>query len=228
MRSGKLLNRVGRIIRGWQREYRQLVSLMRTRLTRRNRRLVVAAGFAAIIGMLLLTRFPSKNLPLHDNMERAVARVNPAIEVYFSPRGGCTNAILKEIGNARSTILVQAYSFTSRPIAKALFEARRRGVHVEVILDASRCTEKYSEADFLVHMGISTWFDAKHAIAHNKVMVIDGATVITGSFNFTKAAEDRNAENLLVICDKALAEKYTANWKVHAEHSEEYRGRGVE
>ena len=46
--------------------------------------------------------------------------------------------------------------------------------------------------------------DAEHAIAHNKVMIIDGETVITGSFNFTKAAEENNAENLLIIHDKKL------------------------
>ena len=56
-------------------------------------------------------------------------------------------------------------------------------------------------------------------------MIIDGVTVITGSFNFTKSAEDRNAENLLVIRDKVLAAKYVENWKVHWEHSEVYGGR---
>jgi phosphatidylserine/phosphatidylglycerophosphate/cardiolipin synthase-like enzyme len=74
-------------------------------------------------------------------------------------------------------------------------------------------------------MGIPTWIDARHAIAHNKVMVIDGATVITGSFNFTKAAEEHNAENMLVIRDEALAAKYTANWQAHVEHSDVYEGR---
>ena len=56
-------------------------------------------------------------------------------------------------------------------------------------------------------------------------MVIDGETVITGSFNFTTAAEEHNAENLLLIKDKSLAEKYTANWREHAGHSEPYNGR---
>ena len=59
-------------------------------------------------------------------------------------------------------------------------------------------------------------------------MVIDGETVITGSFNFTKAAEESNAENLLVIQDPVLAAKYLANWSAHAEHSESYAGRGTE
>ena len=68
--------------------------------------------------------------------------------------------------------------------------------------------------------------DAAHAIAHNKLMVIDGETVITGSFNFTKAAEENNAENLLVIHDKKLAERYIKNWQDHDKHSEVYVGRG--
>ena len=74
-------------------------------------------------------------------------------------------------------------------------------------------------------MGIPVQIDAKHAIAHNKIMVIDGQTVITGSFNFTTAAEEHNAENLLVIRSPELAAKYAANWKVHADHSDPYAGR---
>jgi phosphatidylserine/phosphatidylglycerophosphate/cardiolipin synthase-like enzyme len=149
----------------------------------------------------------------------------PSIDVYFSPRGGCTEAIVDEIGRARLTILVQAYSFTSAPIARALVEAHRRGVKVEAVLDSSQKSEKYSSADFLLHAGIPTRLDSKHAIAHNKVMVIDGGTVITGSFNFTKSAEQGNAENLLVIRDPGLAARYVANWQAHAEHSEPYSGK---
>jgi phosphatidylserine/phosphatidylglycerophosphate/cardiolipin synthase-like enzyme len=66
----------------------------------------------------------------------------------------------------------------------------------------------------------------KHAIAHNKVMIIDGETVITGSFNFTKAAEGKNAENLLMIHDRKLASLYTKNWQERAGHLEVYVGRG--
>jgi phosphatidylserine/phosphatidylglycerophosphate/cardiolipin synthase-like enzyme len=73
---------------------------------------------------------------------------------------------------------------------------------------------------------VPTWIDAKHAIAHNKIMVIDSHTVLTGSFNFTKAAEVNNAENLLVIDDAALAKKYADNWQKHLAHSEKYEGKG--
>ena len=147
------------------------------------------------------------------------------IQVYFSPQGGCTEAVVANLDKATNTILVQAYSFTSAPIAKALVDAKKRGVQVQVILDKSQRTERYSSADFVAHAGIPTFIDAKHAIAHNKIMVIDGKTVLTGSFNFTKAAEMNNAENLLVIQDAALAAKYTANWQSHLKHSEEYAGK---
>jgi phosphatidylserine/phosphatidylglycerophosphate/cardiolipin synthase-like enzyme len=73
--------------------------------------------------------------------------------------------------------------------------------------------------------GISTRIDPLHVVAHNKVMNIDGETVITGSFNFTKAAEEKNAENLLVIRDGVLAGRYIDNWKVHDGHLRIYQGR---
>ncbi len=149
----------------------------------------------------------------------------PPIEVYFSPKGGCTQAVVKEINAAQSVILVQAYSFTSAPIAKALVEADQEEVQVQVILDRSQLGEKCSLADFLLHADIPVSIDAKHQIAHNTTIIIDGATVITGSFNFTKAAEENNAENLLVIRSPELAAKYTANWTAHAEHSEKYEGK---
>jgi phosphatidylserine/phosphatidylglycerophosphate/cardiolipin synthase-like enzyme len=147
------------------------------------------------------------------------------IQVYFSPQGGCTEAVVANLDKATNSILVQAYSFTSAPIAKALVDAKKRALQVLVMLDKSQRTERYSSADFVHRAGIPTFIDAKHAIAHNKIIVIDGKTILTGSFNFTKAAEEKNAENLLVIQDAALAAKYTANWQAHLKHSEAYQGK---
>jgi phosphatidylserine/phosphatidylglycerophosphate/cardiolipin synthase-like enzyme len=105
-------------------------------------------------------------------------------------------------------------------------DAHKRGVKVTVVLDRSQRSAKYSSADFVNNAGIPTYIDDKHAIAHNKIMIIDGATVITGSFNFTKAAEEKNAENLLVIKgDSGLVKKYLANFEEHVGHSEKYEGR---
>ncbi len=149
------------------------------------------------------------------------------IEVFFSPDGGCTEAIIENLNNAKSNVLIQAYSFTSAPIAKAVVDAHKRGVEVKVILDKSQRTAKYSSATFLANAGVPTLIDDNHAIAHNKVIVIDARTVITGSFNFSKAAEESNAENLLVITDRELAAKYVANWLAHEKHSEPYKRVGT-
>lgn len=120
---------------------------------------------------------------------------------------------------------MQAYSFTSAPIAAALVAAHKRGVKVAVILDKSQKTANYSEADFIAHAGIATFIDSKHAIAHNKILIVDASVVLTGSFNFTKAAESSNAENLLVIRDAKLAARYLANWQGHESHAVAYLGR---
>lgn len=147
---------------------------------------------------------------------------NAPVQVYFSPRGECTYAIVKEISAARSEILVQAYSFTSAPIAKSLLDAHKRGIKVMAILDKSQKKERYTSATFLSNSGVPVLIDSAHAIAHNKVIIIDREIVITGSFNFTKAAEERNAENLLIIRSRELAAKYVANWKEHFRHSSPY------
>ncbi len=148
------------------------------------------------------------------------------ISVYYSPRGGATEAVVREIATAKTEILVQAYSFTSKPIAKALVDAKKRGIKIEAVLDKSQRKEKYTSADFVAHAGIPTYIDSAHAIAHNKIMIIDRTTLITGSFNFTKAAEEKNAENLLVIKgNKPLVDSYIKNFELHKEHSERYQGK---
>ncbi len=147
----------------------------------------------------------------------------PSMDVYFSPRGGCTQAIVREIEDARSEILIQAYSFTSAPIARALVSAHRRGVRVVVIMDKSQQGREYTSATFLVHAGIPVYIDSVHAIAHNKIMIIDRKRVITGSFNFTKAAEEKNAENLQIIRSEEVADLYRKNFEHHLAHSGFYR-----
>jgi phosphatidylserine/phosphatidylglycerophosphate/cardiolipin synthase-like enzyme len=145
------------------------------------------------------------------------------VEVAFSPDGGATEVVVKAINEARERILVQAFSFTSRDIADALVAAKRRGVEVLAILDKTNQTDKYTSATFLQHHGIPVRIDDQHAIAHNKVMVIDGEDVITGSMNFTRAAETKNAENVLVMRgNPGLNHLYAANWEAHWAHSFAY------
>ena len=146
------------------------------------------------------------------------------IEVAFSPNGGGAALIIRTIGEAKKTIKVQAYSFTNADIAKALLDAHKRGVNVRVVLDKSQETEKYTSATFLANAGVPVRIDNDFAIAHSKIMILDEETVITGSFNFTKAAEERNAENVLVIRgNRELAKLYLQNWQWRWDASEAYK-----
>jgi phosphatidylserine/phosphatidylglycerophosphate/cardiolipin synthase-like enzyme len=126
----------------------------------------ITASLAIIVVILLMVL--STPIYLHSQGKP------PSIEAYFSPHGGCTEAVIRELDKAKITILVQAYSFTSAPIAKALLNAHKRGVKIEVILDKSQRTQNYSSTTFLYNQGIPVKIDAQHAIAHNKVMIIDG------------------------------------------------------
>lgn len=145
---------------------------------------------------------------------------NTPVKVFFSPKGGCLKGIIKEIDMGTREILVLAYSFSSIPIRNALINAQKRGVKVEIIFDSDEQIEqKYKTAKVLLKGGVSVYIDDNHTSAHNKVIIIDRETVVTGSFNFTFAAENKNAENVLVIKSKALAELYAENWFAHLKHS---------
>jgi phosphatidylserine/phosphatidylglycerophosphate/cardiolipin synthase-like enzyme len=150
----------------------------------------------------------------------AVVAVFADTTVYFSPKGGCEQAVVSAVNGAQKQIRVQAYSFTSKPIITALVAAHTRGVDVKVILDHQWNTKYPQGANALKLGGVDVRFDGKHPIAHNKVCVVDSSTIITGSYNFTAQANLYNAENLLVIQDAALAGKYLTNWTHHAAHSD--------
>lgn len=164
-----------------------------------------------LVGVLLTQAVPSwaYDITLHDTKA----------EVYFSPKGGATEAIVRHLGQAKQTVYVLAYSFTSPAITQALIEAQARGVDVEVILDKSQSRGQGAAGSTLRDAGVKVYIDSAHAIAHNKVMLIDGRTLITGSFNFTKAAEDRNAENLMVLESPEAVGLYLEEFRKHLGHS---------
>jgi phosphatidylserine/phosphatidylglycerophosphate/cardiolipin synthase-like enzyme len=144
----------------------------------------------------------------------------------FTPGEDCERFIVNQIWAAKSELLVQAYGFTNPAIIRALKEARQRGVEVKVILDKSNEQKRYTGAPAsLQEYCIQPLVDDRVAIAHNKVMAIDGRHVITGSFNYTLAAQARNAENVLLISDDpALAQAYAANWQKRARQCSRLRG----
>jgi len=146
-------------------------------------------------------------------------------QVAFTPGDDIGALIVAAIDRAKQQILVQAYSFTHREIAEALIAAKKRGIDVQVIADHDQDARvATTQIGYLVERGVPLHLDAMHPAAHNKVMVIDAGgadpAVITGSFNFTHAAQYRNAENLLILRgNPLLAEAYAANWRRHRAHS---------
>lgn len=135
------------------------------------------------------------------------------LDVCFTPPSGCSEKIIEEINSSKASIYVQAYGFTSKTIADSLIKAHLRGVKVQVILDRSNMSKKgYSKLMDLKEAGIDISLDIVPGIAHNKVMIIDEKKVITGSFNFTEAADKRNSENVIIIEDKETVKQYLNNW----------------
>lgn len=140
----------------------------------------------------------------------------------FTPQHNCTQTIVQCIQNAQFEILVQAYSFTSQEISQSLLEAQKRGVKVRVLLDKSQRHDKHSKSLKLTKAGMDIKIDEVPGIAHSKVMIIDEALVITGSFNFTHAAQHRNSENVLFIESKDTAIAYKNNWLERAKTAKPY------
>ncbi|HZZ82150.1 MAG TPA: phospholipase D family protein, partial [Gemmataceae bacterium] len=133
---------------------------------------------------------------------------------------GCQEAIVAELKKARHEILVQAYSFTADPLTFALVEAKKNGVIVEIVLDKSNEVDRYSDLHFFIENQMDVKIDHNHAIAHNKIIIIDKKVLITGSYNFTNQAENENAENLMIVTGHPeLVAWYRDNFFKHHEHS---------
>jgi phosphatidylserine/phosphatidylglycerophosphate/cardiolipin synthase-like enzyme len=142
------------------------------------------------------------------------------LAIYFTPPAGAASGLIKQIDGAKKSIKVMAYGFTATNLAEALVRAKRRGVDVGLIQDEKSAQNNRETLPILLAAGIDVRSDGKHAIQHNKVMLIDDDIVITGSYNFTKSAEKRNAENIMIVRSSYAAKRYADNWKAHWEHSE--------
>jgi Phosphatidylserine/phosphatidylglycerophosphate/cardiolipin synthases and related enzymes len=141
------------------------------------------------------------------------------LQTCFTPGAKCAPMLISIIAKAKRSIFVQAYSFTSKPIATALIDAQKRGVSVTVVQDEKSAKGVGAQTQALKTGGVTVLLDGAHAISHNKVMVIDEGITVTGSYNFTASAESKNAENLNIIYDESTAQMFLANIKKHVEHS---------
>jgi len=144
------------------------------------------------------------------------------IRIFFSPKGGIAEEIIKQIDNAQEYIDIAIYSFTYEPIAKAIVRAEKRGVKIRILMDKSQSGGKYSKYKFLLDNGLAVIQDRHAGIMHNKIAVIDGRILFTGSYNWSKSAEEKNEENLLEFIDeeeiiRIYQERLDYLWKYNLE-----------
>ena len=149
------------------------------------------------------------------------ARPIAKIEVAFTPGDDISGLIAARIARSRTSVQVQAYLFTDRRLANALLAARKRGVAVEIVGDAAQ--QEAGGLPWLAALeraGAHVYLDSSHAASHNKILIVDGAspsaTVITGSYNFTQAAQSRNAENVVVISgNRGVTDRFVSHFEYH-------------
>lgn len=118
--------------------------------------------------------------------------------VYFSPYGGCEGQVINWIDRANKTIHVLIYSFTNDDIGDAVLRAHQRGVEIKVVFEKGQVS-RYSEYWKLQSIGVLVKNDTNPGLMHHKTVVIDGYVILTGSFNWSAAAEERNNENLMIL-----------------------------
>ena len=146
----------------------------------------------------------------------AWSQAQPSVQVGFSPEGSARELVLKTINGARHSVQMLAYAFQAPDIVQALIDAEQRGVDVRVVVDKRRNAGKTSKAamDRATRNGVELRTNDRYHLHHDKVIIVDGHTVETGSFNFAPSAETANSENVVVIRDMPeVARAYLAHWQ---------------
>ena len=140
----------------------------------------------------------------------------PSIDVGFSPEGTAQQLVLRTLDDARESIRLMGYSFTSPEVVKSLVAAKRRGVDVRVVVDEKGNRSKASQAamNVVVNAGIPLRTNDQYKIMHDKVIITDGQNVELGSFNYSRSAAESNSENAVVVHGvPSLAQTYLTHWQ---------------
>lgn len=174
--------------------------------------LIVGFTFGLAVGNKDVQNFFEDNKAPISTSSDSILLGSSQINLCFTPPSGCGKVIADLISRAAKSIYMQAYGITSDEITGALIAAHDRGVKVRVLLDKSNLRDKYSKMQVLKESEIEVSIDKVSGIAHNKVIIIDEQKVITGSFNFTKSADSRNTENVIIVNDSRIADRYLQNW----------------
>jgi phosphatidylserine/phosphatidylglycerophosphate/cardiolipin synthase-like enzyme len=168
---------------------------------------------------------PARTVPAKAALAEPRPASAPDLKTCFTPGENCVDVVEAAIDAAQSEILVQSNNLTAKPLIKALGRAHMRGVKVRVILDKADERRQDRAGSWLIAERILPQVDVGVASAHNKIMIIDRDTVVTGSFNFTTTAQKNNAENVLVIKGHPdIAAAYAENWERRLKTSRPYYG----
>ena len=136
------------------------------------------------------------------------------ISIYFSPKNNTVSPLLKEIGSAKKSIHFMAFSFTHDALGKAMRDRFESDIEVQGVFEKRQIDDRYTEYNAMKDAGLQVVQDKNKGAMHHKVIVIDGETVITGSYNFSKNAATRNRENFLIIKgNNEIAEAYLGEFK---------------
>jgi len=156
--------------------------------------------------MFLLDRFGALSLPTLSDPASLIEGVQ--VEVRFSPDDRVAERIVELIHGAQRSIQIMAYNLTLDEISDAILERAQAGVIVQGVFDEGQAKNQGSDVERLAQAGLSIWLDGSPGLMHHKVIVVDGELLITGSYNFSRSAEERNDENVLFIFSPELADQY--------------------
>lgn len=135
------------------------------------------------------------------------------VEYCFSPGGSCSSLVVKWINRANSSVHVLIYSFTLTDITNALIAAKNRGIQVKIVMERSNANERGSEYQALKNAGVDIRLDTSSGLLHDKVAIIDGRIILTGSFNYSASANLDNNENLVVIDNTAWSSAFETQFQ---------------
>ena len=161
------------------------------------------------------------------------APAGEGIEYAFSPNEGAEQLVLKVINSSHKELRVMAYSLTAAPVVRALIAAKKRGVDVAVLADhkqnvaEDRSGKGRAALGALVNAGIDVRTTRAYAIYHQKVILRDGVTLETGSYNFSAAAAKSNSENVLVLWNNPQAvagyrQRFEQDWRLGTDYRPAY------
>jgi phosphatidylserine/phosphatidylglycerophosphate/cardiolipin synthase-like enzyme len=136
------------------------------------------------------------------------------VEVYFSPDEGYVSGnqisarLVDLIESAEESVYLLAFSFTSNPIAEALLEQYRAGLDVRGVVESSQINASGAKTNTLRSAGVDLRLDGNPDTMHHKVLIIDEQIMVLGSYNFTRSAEEKNDENLLILHSPSLVSQF--------------------